>query len=84
MTDSVPAGPSSSRISEFVICRPPLRTNMADSWRRRDRLSQGIHLQEHRYAERINLPLTVRRVQARQAILLQWGYAGKRRRQRRR
>jgi hypothetical protein len=31
MTDSVPAGPSSSRISEFVICRPPLRTNMADS-----------------------------------------------------
>ena len=31
MTDWIPASPSSSRISEFVICRPSLRPNMADS-----------------------------------------------------
>ena len=56
MTDWMPAGPSP---------QPDQRVRLVLSVR----LSQGGHPQGHRYAERINPPLTLRRVLARQAIL---------------
>ena len=80
MTDWILAGASSSRSASFVFCRSSLRPNMAGSAFVASGYRKGVTRKGIRYAERINPPLMVLRVLARQAIPLRWGCAGRRRR----